>query len=232
MRSLSFALFTHHCATPRHCLQDHLLRSLHCVWFDRAEVDNRKVVAERLKEHAGSPTKANFPLLVFPEGTCVNNEYVVQFRKGVFEYGVPINPIAIKYNKVFVDGYWHSREQSFAQHLFRLMTSWAVVADIWFMDPQTIRLGESPAEFATRVQRMIAGRAGLKAVAWDGYMKYWRPSQRFIEERQHHVAEALCSSLRMPAPAPRPASKEDGDGGEGRPPRLKKVKATAASAGQ
>ena len=36
---------------------------------------------------------------LFP-GTCVNNEYVVQFKKGVFELGVPINPVAIKYNKV------------------------------------------------------------------------------------------------------------------------------------
>lgn len=30
----------------------------------------------------------------------MNNEYVVQFKKGVFELGVPINPVAIKYNKV------------------------------------------------------------------------------------------------------------------------------------
>ena len=44
-----------------------------------------------------------------------------------------IHPQAIKYNKVFVDGYWNSREQSFAQHLFRLMTSWAVVCDVWFL---------------------------------------------------------------------------------------------------
>jgi hypothetical protein len=33
-------------------------------------------------------------------GTCVNNEYVIQFKKGVFELGVPVNPVAIKYNKV------------------------------------------------------------------------------------------------------------------------------------
>jgi hypothetical protein len=37
--------------------------------------------------------------------------------------------------------------------------------------------GERPEEFATRVQRMVAARAGLKAVDWDGYMKYWKPSR-------------------------------------------------------
>lgn len=81
---------------------------------------------------------------------------------GVFDLGVPVNPIAIKYNKVFVDGYWNSRQQSFAQHLIRLMTSWAVVCDIWFLDQQSIQPGEDAADFARRVQRMIAARAGLK----------------------------------------------------------------------
>ena len=53
---------------------------------------------------------------------------------------MPINPVAIKYNKVFVDGYWNSRQQSFAQHLFTMMTSWAVVCDVWFMDQQVCAL--------------------------------------------------------------------------------------------
>lgn len=39
-----------------------------------------------------------------------------------------------------MDAYWNSREQSFLQHLIRLMTSWAVVADVWFLDQQTIRV--------------------------------------------------------------------------------------------
>jgi glycerol-3-phosphate O-acyltransferase 3/4 len=176
-------------------LQDTILASLSCVWFNRGESKDRKVVAERLRAHAHDVKKANVPLLVFPEGTCVNNEYVVQFKKGVFELGVPINPIAIKYNKVFVDAYWNSRQQSFAQHLFSLMTSWAVVADIWFLDPQTIRKDESPVEFATRVQRMIAARAGLIPVDWDGYMKYWKPSSRFIEKQQKQVADALIETF-------------------------------------
>jgi len=34
-------------------------------------------------------------------GTCVNNEYVVQFKKGAFEMGAVVCPIAIKYKYVF-----------------------------------------------------------------------------------------------------------------------------------
>lgn len=85
-------------------LQDHVLNSLNCVWFNRGEASDRRVVADRLKAHAHDSTRK--PLLVFPEGTCVNNEYVVQFKKGVFELGVPINPVAIKYNKVRAGAGW------------------------------------------------------------------------------------------------------------------------------
>lgn len=59
------------------------------------------------------------PQLVFPEGTCVNNEYTVMFKRGAFDLGATVCPIAIKYNKVFVDAFWNSRRQSFSNHLFR-----------------------------------------------------------------------------------------------------------------
>jgi glycerol-3-phosphate O-acyltransferase 3/4 len=49
-------------------LQDHVLGALNCVWFNRGEAKDRKVVAERLKAHAHDPSKADNPLLVFPEG--------------------------------------------------------------------------------------------------------------------------------------------------------------------
>ncbi len=50
-------------------------------------------------------------------------------------------PIAIKYNKIFVDAFWNSRRQSFTQHLLKLMTSWAVVCDVYFLEPQRQRPG-------------------------------------------------------------------------------------------
>lgn len=51
-------------------LQDHVLGSLNCVWFNRGETKDRRIVAERLKKHAHDPSKADNPLLVFPEGAC------------------------------------------------------------------------------------------------------------------------------------------------------------------
>jgi hypothetical protein len=44
---------------------------------------------------------------------------------------------------------------------FKLMVSWALVADVYFLPPQTQRDGESAAEFAQRVQ--VRARGSLPA---------------------------------------------------------------------
>ena len=62
-------------------LQTHLLNSLNCVWFDRGADDDKRKAADILKAHIMDPANAGTPALIFPEGTCVNNEYVVQVRR-------------------------------------------------------------------------------------------------------------------------------------------------------
>ncbi|XP_074382989.1 glycerol-3-phosphate acyltransferase 9-like isoform X2 [Apium graveolens] len=127
-------------------LQSTILESLGCIWFNRAEKENREIVARKIREHVEGAD--NNPLLIFPEGTCVNNQYSVMFKKGAFEIGSTVCPIAIKYNKLFADAFWNSRKQSFTKHLLQLMTSWAVVCDVWYLEPQNLMLGETPIEFA------------------------------------------------------------------------------------
>jgi len=161
--------------------QRHVLKSLGCLWFNRMQQKDRSLVSQLIKEHAMDLSKP--PLLVFPEGTCVNNEYVVMFKRGAFELGRSIVPVAIKYNKVFVDPYWNSRTTSFLMHLFRLMTTWAVVCEITYLDPQYRRKDESSIAFATRVKEMIADAAGLKPVPWDGLLKYRTPKPEIKQRR-------------------------------------------------
>lgn len=55
-------------------------------------------------------------------------------------------------------------------HLVELMTSWCLICDVYFLEPMEQAEGESASEFATRVKKMIAHKAGLKNVDWDGYM--------------------------------------------------------------
>ena len=55
----------------------------------------------------------------------------------------------------------------------KLMTSWAVVCDVYFLEPTNKRKGESSQQFAERVQGSIAQRANLRIAPWDGYLKYY-----------------------------------------------------------
>jgi len=173
--------------------QDSVLGCLGCVWFNRGEDKDRMATANKIKAHVADAN--NNRLLVFPEGTCVNNHYCVQFKKGTFEMGAEICPIAIKYNKIFVDAFWNSRQQSFLMHLVQLMSSWAVVCEVWYLEPQSLRPNESPVDFASRVKQMIADQAGLINVEWDGYLKHFRPSARYVAERQKLFAESLKERL-------------------------------------
>jgi len=174
-------------------IQKTILESVGCIWFNRNDLKDREVVGKKLRDHVQHPD--NNPLLIFPEGTCVNNQYTVMFKKGAFELGCAVCPIAIKYNKIFVDAFWNSKKQSFTMHLVRLMTSWAVVCDVWFLEPQYLREGETAIEFTERVRDMIAARAGLKKVPWDGYLKHNRPSPKHTEEKQRMFAESVLRRL-------------------------------------
>ncbi len=40
-------------------------------------------MAERMRAHVRRGDTV--PLLIFPEGTCVNNEYCVMFKRGAFD---------------------------------------------------------------------------------------------------------------------------------------------------
>jgi len=37
------------------------------------------------------------PLCVFPEGTTSNNKHILSFKKGCFEYNVPLKVACLKY---------------------------------------------------------------------------------------------------------------------------------------
>ncbi|EGF78871.1 hypothetical protein BATDEDRAFT_20142 [Batrachochytrium dendrobatidis JAM81] len=143
------------------------------LMFNRNEKNDRSVLARKMREHVANPE--NVPLLIFPEGTCVNNEYTVLFHKGAFELNAAIVPVAIKYNKHWADAYWHSKTQSFTYHLLYLMTRWALVADVWYLEPRCLREGQTAVEFSNEVKAEISSVAKLKNLSWDGYFKNYAP---------------------------------------------------------
>ena len=52
------------------------------------------------------------------------------------------------------------------QHVMMLLTSWAIVADVWYLPPVTQQEGESSISFANRVKSEIARQGGLVDLEW------------------------------------------------------------------
>lgn len=170
-------------------LQRALARASPHIWFERSEVKDREAVTKRLKQHVSEPH--NPPILIFPEGTCINNTSVMQFKKGSFEVGSVIYPVAIKYDARFGDAFWNSSRYSMMQYLYLMMTSWAIVADVWYLPPMYQEEGENAVEFANRVKSVIAQRGGLVDLMWDGQLKRMKPKPEWKERQQQEFSKRL-----------------------------------------
>ena len=85
--------------------------------------------------------------------------------------------------------------QSFQGHLATLMCSWAVVCEVYYLDPQRIQPGENGIAFSNRVKRMIADKAGLRNVSYDGYLKHFEVKQSLVQRQQKMYADVLSKRL-------------------------------------
>ncbi|KHN72483.1 Glycerol-3-phosphate acyltransferase 3 [Toxocara canis] len=163
-------------------LQTTLSRSADHIWFERSEANDRKQVSKRLQEHADDRNK--LPMIIFPEGTCINNTSVMMFKKGSFEIASTIYPIAMKYDSRLGDAFWNSSEQSYGEYLFRMMTSWAIICDVWYLPPMVRADGEDAIAFARRVKHAIAEKGGLVELEWDGGLKRAKVPAKLIAQHQ------------------------------------------------
>ncbi|XP_047425631.1 glycerol-3-phosphate acyltransferase 3 isoform X2 [Mugil cephalus] len=170
-------------------MQRSMVRSCPHVWFERSEMKDRHAVTNRLRAHIAAKTK--LPILIFPEGTCVNNTSVMMFKKGSFEIGGTIYPVAIKYDPRFGDAFWNSSKFNMVSYLLRTMSSWAIVVNVWYLPPMTRQDGEDAVQFANRVKSAIAARGGLLDLAWDGGLKRGKVKDSLREEQQKKYSSLL-----------------------------------------
>lgn len=170
-------------------LQRALARAGDHIWFERSEIRDRHFVTKRLRDHVEDPTK--LPILIFPEGTCINNTSVMQFKKGSFEIGGTIYPVAIKYDPQFGDPFWNSSQYSMMHYLLMMMTSWAIVCDVWYLPPMTMREGENAIDFANRVKAEIARKGGLVDLVWDGQLKRITAKKEWKEKQQEEYSRRI-----------------------------------------
>ncbi|CAH1784028.1 unnamed protein product [Owenia fusiformis] len=159
------------------------------IWFERSEAKDRNLVTKRLKDHVEDKDK--WPILIFPEGTCINNTSVMMFKKGSFEVGGVIYPVAIKYDPRFADAFWNSSKQSMVQYLLMIFTSWAIVCDVWYLPPEVKRDDETAVEFANRVKKDIAKQGGLVDLEWDGQLKRAKVKPAWMQKQQESYSKMI-----------------------------------------
>jgi len=160
------------------------------IWFERSEADDRHMVAQKMREHVLN--KQNLPILIFPEGTCINNTSVMMFKKGCFEIAdTEIYPVAIKYDNRFGDAFWNSSKHQLCQYLILMMTSWAIVVDVYYLPPMRAQPNESAIDFAKRVKAAIAKKGGFVDLEWDGGLKRTLPKPDFKATEQRKFVNQI-----------------------------------------
>uniref|UniRef100_UPI00358DDABF glycerol-3-phosphate acyltransferase 4-like n=1 Tax=Myxine glutinosa TaxID=7769 RepID=UPI00358DDABF len=173
-------------------IQRSIVKTCPHVFFERSEAKDRFLVTQRLSDHIADGNK--LPILIFPEGTCINNTSVMMFKKGSFEIGGVIYPVAIKYDPHFGDAFWNSSKYGMVNYLLRMMSSWAIVCNVWYLPPMTCQHGENAVQFANRVKAEIARKGGLVDLVWDGGLKRAHVKTTMKEEQQKQYSKTIVGN--------------------------------------
>lgn len=72
-----------------------------------------------------------------------------------------------------------------------MMTSWAIVVDVYYLPPMIKQHNEDAALFAKRVKHVIAKKGGFVDLNWDGMLKRASPKLDLMYEQQHEYVKHL-----------------------------------------
>jgi len=67
---------------------------LQSIFVDRSNPNSKHEVVDIIRQRSTNP--AFPPVLIFPEGTTTNGDFVIQFQKGVFTAALPVLPVAVR----------------------------------------------------------------------------------------------------------------------------------------
>eukprot|EP00128_Syssomonas_multiformis_P011893 Colp12_sorted_trinity150504_noHs@27709 len=107
------------------------LAALQCVFVDRELPQSRQAVRDVLLNRA--QTDGFPPMLVFPEGTTTNGVSVLQFRKGAFEPGLPVQCMVVR--PVFRNFSWAWANQSLFTVVLRSLCQFSNLMEVTCTPP-------------------------------------------------------------------------------------------------
>ena len=86
----------------------------------------------------------------------------------------------MKYDPRFGDAFWNSSSQGWCEYIVQMMSSWAIICHVWYLPPMRKLPNEDAIQFANRVKKTIAIRAGLIDLEWDGQLKRSRVPEKMV----------------------------------------------------
>ncbi|KAB1282587.1 Glycerol-3-phosphate acyltransferase 3, partial [Camelus dromedarius] len=154
-------------------IQRAMVKACPHVWFERSEMKDRHLVTQRLREHIAD--KKKLPILIFPEEMfgllAINMDE--RSRHLIFNWNA-FSFLFSQYNPQFGDAFWNSSKYNMVSYLLRMMTSWAIVCDVWYMPPMTREKGEDAVQ--------------------DGGLKRAKVKDTFKEEQQKNYSKMIVGN--------------------------------------
>lgn len=107
---------------------------MQCIFVDRSKRANKtsdhsnavtngvalEVKARMVKIDSGEVPGCR-PMLLFPEGTTTNGNFLLPFKTGAFLAGVPLQPVILRYDVHSISPAWESI--SAARHIFLMLAN-------------------------------------------------------------------------------------------------------------
>lgn len=143
-------------------------RVLATIWIDPHSKESRSAAVAELKHRASRASEFGLPLLLFPEGENNNQSALLPFRKGAFLFGLPVQPVAIRYPYTFCNPAF--LEQSPLSLLYRCCCQFFQRAEFEFLPLYKPSPEEkaNPELYAENVRRAIAQRLDCALVRRPG----------------------------------------------------------------
>ena len=145
--------------------------ALRNIFVDRHSQHSKAETLEAIRRRV---TDERFPpLLIFPEGTTTNGHCLVQFKKGAFSAGVPVQPVVLKYWSPCLNLGWCG-DNSLGLLLWRMMLQPFNCLHMVLL-PECVPSDDEQADpilFAKNVRQKIADEMGV-SVTEHSYEDLW-----------------------------------------------------------
>eukprot|EP00128_Syssomonas_multiformis_P017005 Colp12_sorted_trinity150504_noHs@3629 len=138
-----------------------MLKANQTIMVQREDRNARKTVLEAINQRTRSGEY--LPLMVFPEGTTTNTSCIMQFKRGAFVPGMPVQPFTLRYPSQHLSVSWTHDSPGLVGIGLRLLCQFYNRAEVEFLPVHTPSPKEvaDPDLFANNVRKEISQAMNL-----------------------------------------------------------------------